>query len=274
MGLRRATITFVNPWLVGAPGLMAAAGAVTAYGATYPQAQLFGSTVWRTNSPRKLAITFDDGPNPKITPDLLKQLERYEVRATFFVIGRYATGEGAGLLREIAECGHAIGNHTANHVNLFFRTAAQIREELLRCNEVIAGVLGTEPKWFRPPWGARNPWVIPVATEVGMRTAMWTHLPGDWRAKPAAWLIERLKVVGAESRASGESRKGESGEDDFRHSNAGGFGDILCLHDGDHRFLNGDRRATVEALQYWLPRWRDEGLKFVTIEEAVSEPAR
>jgi hypothetical protein len=53
-----------------------------------------------------------------------------------------------------------------------------------------------------------------------------------------------------------------------------GSGDILCLHDGDHRFLNGDREATLGALQYWLPRWRDLGLEFVTINEAVNLPAR
>ena len=55
---------------------------------------------------------------------------------------------------------------------------------------------------------------------------------------------------------------------------AASHGDVLCLHDGDYRFLNADRRATVGALQYWLPRWRDLGLEFVTIDEAVSLPAR
>ena len=73
----------MNPWLIATPIALTAA-AVTAYGGVNPRSELFGPTVWRTNSPRKLAITFDDGPNPKITPELLKVLERHEARVTFF----------------------------------------------------------------------------------------------------------------------------------------------------------------------------------------------
>lgn len=81
----------MNPWLIAAPPALAAAAAgIAAYGAVYPRSQLFGSTICRTNSPRKLALTFDDGPNPAITPKLLDLLDRFEARATFFVIGKHA----------------------------------------------------------------------------------------------------------------------------------------------------------------------------------------
>jgi peptidoglycan-N-acetylglucosamine deacetylase len=239
------------------------AAAVTAYGAVIPRSELFGPTVCRTNSPRKLAITFDDGPNPKITPQLLKLLESYEARASFFMVGRFAR-ECPELVREITIRGHAIGNHTASHANLFWSTPAQIRGQMQRCNDAIGTITGVTPKWFRPPWGMRNPWVISSAKSRGMRTALWTLLPGDWRVKPASWLIKRMEPIA--KRALFSSAPGNNSQP--------GHGDMLCLHDGDYRFLNADRRATVEALQYWLPRWRDLGLEFVTIDEAVSLPAR
>jgi peptidoglycan/xylan/chitin deacetylase (PgdA/CDA1 family) len=238
------------------------ATAVTAYGAVNPRSEMFGPMVWRTNSTRTLAITFDDGPNPKITAELLQLLERYEARVTFFLVGRFAQ-ECPELVREITVREHVIGNHTATHANLFWRTPAQIREQMQRCNEAIGTITGITPKWFRPPWGMRNPWVISSAAGMGMRTALWTLLPGDWRAKPASWLIKRMEPIA--KRAQSSSASGN-------HSQAG-HGDVVCLHDGDYRFLNADRRATVEALQYWLPRWRDLGLEFVTIDKAVSLPA-
>jgi peptidoglycan-N-acetylglucosamine deacetylase len=252
----------VNPWLIATPIALTAA-AVTAYGAVNPYSELFGPTVWRTNSPQKLAITFDDGPNPKITPDLLNLLERYGARVTFFLVGRFAQ-ECPELVHEIAVRGHVIGNHTATHANLFWNSPTQIREQMQRCNETIATITGITPKWFRPPWGMRNPWVVSTASASGMRTALWTILPGDWRAKPASWLIKRMEPIAKRAQSASIS------DNDSQSTH----GDVLCLHDGDYRFLNADRHATVEALQYWLPRWRDVGLEFVTIDEAVSLPAR
>lgn len=258
----------MNPGLIAAPVALLSAAAVTAYGAVHPHSELFGPMVWRTNSPRKLAITFDDGPNPKITPELLKLLERHEACATFFVIGRFAS-RCAGLLRETADRGHVIANHSYSHVNLLWRAPGQIRDEIQRCNEAIAAVTGATPRLFRPPWGMRNPWVIPGAAAAGLRTVLWSHLPGDWQVKPAEWLIGRMEVIAKRAEAA-QITKAQI----IETKSPEGSGDILCLHDGDHRFLNGERRATVEALQYWLPRWRDLGLEFVTIDEAVIGPAK
>jgi peptidoglycan/xylan/chitin deacetylase (PgdA/CDA1 family) len=253
----------VNPWLIAAPATIAAAAGITAYGAVYPRSQFFGKTICRTNSARKLAITFDDGPNPSITPKLLDLLDRYNAKATFFLIGRYVR-ECPELVQQTVARGHEVGNHTELHPNLFWLNPTKVRVELRLCHDAIRGVIGTPPKWFRPPFGMRNPWVIPAARELGYRTVMWTLLPGDWLEKPAEWLIARMQPIADNARRN---------QGNGSQSAAAGTGDVLCLHDGGHRELNGDRSRTLAALEYWLPRWRDLGLEFVTIGEAVSVPA-
>ncbi len=254
----------MNPLSLAVPSVFTAVGAI-AYGAVHPRAQLFGKTICRTNSPRKLAITFDDGPNSAITPKLLDLLDRYNAKATFFLIGRYVR-ECPELVKETIARGHLVGNHTETHPNLFRLTPKEIRIELRLCHDAISNALGSPPKWFRPPFGMRNPWVIPAARELGYRTVMWTLIPGDWHTKPAEWLISRMQPItqhAQQSLADGPSSSVDGS----------GTGDILCLHDGAHRQMNGDRSRTLAALEHWLPRWRDLGLEFVTIGEAVSTPA-
>jgi peptidoglycan/xylan/chitin deacetylase (PgdA/CDA1 family) len=253
----------MNPWFIEGPGaaLLAAAG-FTAYGAVYPRSQIFGPAIWCTNSARKLALTFDDGPNPAITPRLLDLLDGYNAKATFFLIGRFVR-ECPDLVKETVARGHSLGNHTETHLNLFRCTPTQIRIELRLCQDAIRNAVGAPPKWFRPPYGMRNPWVIPVAREFGCQTVMLTLIPGDWMRKPAEWLIPRLQPIA--DRAQRHVLKGSIP--------SGSWGHVLCLHDGSDRELNGDRSRTLAALQYWLPRWRDLGLEFVTIDEAVRTPA-
>ena len=252
----------MNPWLIEAPAALATAAAgITAYGAVYPRAQLFGRTICRTNSPRRLAITFDDGPNPAITPKLLDLLDRHKAKATFFLIGRYVR-ECPELLQETIARGHVVGNHTELHPNLFWLNPTKVRVELRLCHDAIRGAVGAAPQWFRPPFGMRNPWVIPAARELGYRTVMWTLIPGDWQGKPAEWLIPRMQPIADRAKLV----RGNGASASFER---GGTGDILCLHDGGHRELNADRTPTLAALEHWLPRWRDLGLEFVTIGEAV-----
>jgi peptidoglycan/xylan/chitin deacetylase (PgdA/CDA1 family) len=252
----------MHPFLIAGSSALAAAGTI-AYGAVYPKAQLFGKTIWRTNSARKLGLTFDDGPNPSITPKLLDLLDRYNAKATFFLIGRYVR-ECPELVQETVARGHEVGNHTELHPNLLWLNPTKVRVELRLCHDAIRGTVGAPAKWFRPPYGMRNPWVIPAACDLGYRTVMWTLLPGDWRGKPAEWLIPRMQPVA--DRAKRSMGDGVSPA-------AGGTGDVLCLHDGGHRELNSDRSRTLAALEHWLPRWRDLGLEFVTIGDAVSTPA-
>jgi len=248
----------VNPWTITVPSVLAGVSALTAYGARHSQAQLFGPTVRYTTSPRKLAITFDDGPNPVITPKLLDLLARHNAHATFFLVGRYAR-ECPDLVREISARGHLVGNHTQTHPNLFFLGPAQIRDELRGCQDAVANASVAAPAWFRPPFGFRNPWLAGAARELNLQVVMWTLLPRDWRAPTTEWLIGRLQPI-----ASRATRTG------LRTARTG---DILCLHDGSHRGQNADRTRTLASLEYWLPRWRDLGLEFATIQEAVHTPA-
>ena len=242
---------------IAASAAVASLSGVAAYGAAWPRSQIFGRTIYSTNSPRKLALTFDDGPNPAITPQLLTLLEHHQARATFFVIGKFVRDNPA-LAREVVAAGHIIGNHTETHPNLFWCGKNETREQLRRCNEAISAATGNSPRWFRPPYGFRSPWLSGVAREFHLSTVMWTRIPGDWRPKPAEWLIRRTRPIA------------DRAQRDLKNPSAPG--DILCLHDGNHAFQNGDRTITLAALQYWLPRWRDLGLKFVTIEEAIQTP--
>jgi peptidoglycan/xylan/chitin deacetylase (PgdA/CDA1 family) len=252
----------MDSWMIGAPAAIGAGIAgLAAYGAAYPRAHVFGPIVCRTGAPNKLAITFDDGPNPAITPKLLDLLAKHNVRSTFFLVGKFVR-ECPELTKEILARGHVLGNHTDTHPNLFFCGPRTTENELSRCGDAIRQVSGVEPRWFRPPFGFRSPWLNGIVKRHGMKTVMWTLIPGDWRVKPSEWLITRMSPIAEHAR-----RKLPPGT-----SYGGGLtGDILCLHDGNHRQLNGDRAHTVAALAYWLPRWNDLGLEFVTMDETQSK---
>jgi len=254
----------MDPWLIGVPaGIALGLAGVTAYGAVHPRAQLFGHTITATEQARKLAITFDDGPNPTITPKLLDLLDRHKAKATFFLVGKYVR-QSPELAKEILMRGHAVGNHTETHPNLFFCGPEETRAELLRCSEAIGQATWEEPRWFRPPFGFRSPWVGSIALTYRMRTVMWSLIPGDWRPKPAEWLIERMTPIA--ERAQGLPAKGKG-----RSIADASHGDILCLHDGDYGKPNADRERTLKALEYWLPRWSDLGLEFVTIGQSLGK---
>jgi peptidoglycan/xylan/chitin deacetylase (PgdA/CDA1 family) len=251
----------MNPWLIAAPAITAGFAGITAFGAVHPRSQLFGHTVYQTDQPRKLALTFDDGPNPSITPKLLDLLDRYHAKATFFVVGKFVR-ESPALVKETAARGHLIGNHTESHPNLFFCGPEETRSELLRCTEAITHATWQEPRWFRPPFGFRSPWLGALVQQRQMRTVMWTLIPGDWRPKPADWLIQHMQPIAAHAQSL-------SAKNDQQQST--NTGDVLCLHDGDYARPNGDRTRTLAALEYWLPRWRDLGLEFATISETARE---
>lgn len=251
----------MNAWWAAAPTVVAGLAGVTAYGAVHPSAQLFGTAVCETDSRRKLAVTFDDGPNPAITPQLLELLDRFQVKATFFVVGKFAR-DCSGLLKEICARGHILGNHTDTHPNLFFCGPEETRRELQLCTEAIRHVVWETPRWFRPPFGYRSPWLGEIAQGLDLRVVTWSLLPGDWRPKSVEWLIERMQPITANAQLL--KPKGT-----VTANHAGG--DILCLHDGDYTHQNGDRSRTLAALEYWLPRWHDLGLEFVTMSQAFGK---
>jgi peptidoglycan-N-acetylglucosamine deacetylase len=256
-----AKISAMTPWLIAAPGVVVGLAGVTAYGAVHPRAQFFGNTICRTNRPQKLAITFDDGPNPAITPKLLDLLGRYSAKATFFLVGKYVR-ESPALSREIVARGHIVGNHTESHPRLCYCGPEKTRTELLRCSDAIRQAIGEGPRWFRPPFGYRSPWLGGIVQQLRMRTVMWTLMPGDWRDKSPEWLIERMQPIAAHARKKLPAGTGYGG---------GLSGDILCLHDGNYREQNADRTRTITALEFWLPRWSDLGLEFVTISQAQAK---
>ncbi len=247
----------MNPWLIAGPAVAAGFAGLTAYGAVNARSQLFGRSIYHTDDARQFALTFDDGPNPEITPKLLDLLDRYSIRATFFVVGKYVRASPA-LTKEISARGHVIGNHTDTHPNLFFCGPAESRTELLRCSEAIHEATWGEPQWFRPPFGYRSPWIGELVQQQRMQMAMWTLLPGDWRPKPLEWLIRRLEPIAAHAQALPSQNKPQPQPS---------HGDLLCLHDGDYGRPNADRTRTLAALEYWIPRWRDLGLRFVTMRE-------
>lgn len=251
----------MNPWWMAAPTLAAGMAGITAYGAVNARAQLFGSSLHSTSSPNQLALTFDDGPNPAITPKLLDLLDRYRAKATFFVVGKFVR-ECPALLKEIYSRGHILGNHTDSHPNLFFCGPQETNFELHRCSEAIRNITWASPQWFRPPFGFRSPWLGEIVHSQNMRMVTWSLLPGDWRAKPVDWLKQRMQPVAANAKRPASS----SAPSSKSHG-----GDILCLHDGDFRHLNADRSRTLAALEFWFPRWRDLGLQFVTMNQTFGK---
>lgn len=237
--------------MVVSAGAVAAAG-VAAWGAVAPSSELYGPTVRHTSAAKKIALTFDDGPNPAVTPQLLDLLDRYSVPATFFLIGKFVR-ECPGLVQEMSVRGHLLGNHTDTHANLIFQSRAGIRDELERCQAAIAAAMAGTPRWMRPPYGYRSPLLGGEVRGAGIQgVVMWSKICWDWNPQPPRQLIERLGSVARPGRPQG---------------------DIVVLHDGDHRALRGDRHHVVAALEHWLPRWRDAGNEFVTIESSAGSNA-
>jgi peptidoglycan/xylan/chitin deacetylase (PgdA/CDA1 family) len=252
----------MNAWPLFALSAAGACAGAAAWGAVSSTSQLFGATLCHTPHASLIALTFDDGPNPALTPQLLSLLERQRVTATFFLVGGFARA-CPGLVREIADRGHSIGNHTETHVNLAWLPAWRIADEIRTCQESILQALGVEsgaaPILMRPPFGYRGPQLWSAIRRVGLRgVAMWSLKCYDWKPQPAALLIERLGRV---AEGSGRSSVGGKGTKSAR------TGEVVLLHDGDARKLGADRGHVLAALEYWLPRWRNAGFEFVTMNQ-------
>ncbi|BCB75381.1 chitooligosaccharide deacetylase NodB [Phytohabitans flavus] len=181
-----------------------------------------------------VALTVDDGPDPRWTPALLDVLARHEVPATFFLIGA-RTAEQPRLARRIAEAGHAIGNHSMHHPQPFAALdAARQRAEIGETQERIADAVGQPPRLFRAPGGGWSRTVLGVAAEHGLTAVDWTVNPSDWK-EPGVPHITRVL-----------SRSGP--------------GHILLCHDG-----GGDRSQTIAALDRVIPLLKERGLRFVPV---------
>jgi peptidoglycan/xylan/chitin deacetylase (PgdA/CDA1 family) len=227
-------------------GVATASAVVAGYQSMAPTGQWYGRTF--TGLPRgsrQIALTYDDGPNDPHTLRLLEVLAKHEVRATFFVIGRYAK-QRPDIVREIVAAGHVVGNHTFTHPLLIFKSEEEIRQELSACRSALQDVIGEPSNLFRPPFGGRRPAILRVVRELGMETVMWNVTGYDWNAPPAA-VIER-KVA--------KQIRG---------------GDVILLHDGGHKQMGADRSQTVIATDGIVTRFKAQGHEFVTVPRMMQE---
>jgi peptidoglycan-N-acetylglucosamine deacetylase len=233
----------MEPWSIaaGAAGAAAALSAAAVWGAMAPSSQLYGPTIRTTGEPDAIALTFDDGPNPAVTPKLLDLLEKHGSRGTFFMMGTHVRA-CPKIAADAMARGHVIANHTETHPNLALLSSRRIADELVRCRGAIMTATGHAPRWMRPPFGGRGPTLDSTVRAIGIAgVVMWSKWAWDWKPQRTERVIEYLRRVRG--------------------------GDIVLLHDGDHRRLEGDREHTVAALEYWLPRWKDAGLRFVTADD-------
>jgi peptidoglycan-N-acetylglucosamine deacetylase len=184
-----------------------------------------------------VAMTFDDGPHLSQTPRLLDMLDRWQIKATFFVIGKNVVSH-PGIVRRIVNSGHEIANHSWSHPALSKLSADAVRSELRRTHDAIVDACGVAPLTYRPPYGAitaeQKQW---IAREFGYPTIMWSVDPNDWKDRNAAVVASRLKA-GARS------------------------GSILLAHD--------IHPSTVSAMPSTLPVMAAGGKRFVTISQLIT----
>ena len=148
----------------------AATAALTAagYQSMRPTGQWYGRTfTGLSRGSKQLALTYDDGPNDPHTLRLLEVLAKHDVRATFFLIGRYVR-QRPEIAREVVKAGHVVGNHTFTHPLLTLKNVAEVRQELSDCRSALQDAIGEHSNLFRPPFGGRRPAVLRVARELGL----------------------------------------------------------------------------------------------------------
>lgn len=177
---------------------------------------------------REIALTFDDGPDPVYTPQVLEVLRRSRVRATFCVIGEEAAAH-SWLLKAIADGGHEIANHTWSHPLLTRKGADEIYEQFARTCDVVEEAVGAGPSLARAPFGSWNKQALGISASLGMSPLGWSLDTLDWE-EPGTGEITSTVLENVRP------------------------GSILLFHDG-----GGDRSQTVEALRDFLPRLLDSG---------------
>ncbi len=215
--------------LVSAGLLTGLSAGAYAYAAQWPTSQVFGRTVLAGTDIHEIALTFDDGPNDPYTMQLLELLARWQIRATFFLMGTYVR-QRPEIARAIHQAGHLLGNHTVSHPSLMWAPPAHVREELIGCSAIIEDATGERVKWFRPPFGARRPDVLRTARELGLTPVMWNVTAYDWEATDPQALAARVKHV-------------------ILHNQKRRRGSNVLLHDGGHRQLGTDRSITLAATE-------------------------
>lgn len=192
-------------------------------------------------SAKAIAVTFDDGPNPTFTPQVLSLLDRYKARATFFVSGIQAE-KFPDLLREISVRGHEIGNHCYQHIDFTKLPLERFLTDVQRADALIAAATGGNPVLYRPTLGRYSPTMVAAMAAQGRRTILWsykTNSNDSWLNPSAHYIVSRV-------------------------TNGVKPGSIVLLH--DH---GGNRTNTVVALGEILPILSARGFSFVTVGELL-----
>jgi peptidoglycan/xylan/chitin deacetylase (PgdA/CDA1 family) len=192
----------------------------------------------------EIALTFDDGPDPEITPQVLELLERYNARATFFCIAERAARHPE-LVREIARRGHEVENHSRGHRATFALLGlGGLRREIAAAQSTLADLAGRPPRFFRPPAGLRNPLLDPVLHALGLKLVSWTRRGFDTQRRDPVE-VARLLTRGLAA------------------------GDILLLHDGECARTEAGEPVAVAVLPRVLETAHAQGLRPVTLAQAL-----
>ncbi len=181
---------------------------------------------------KKIALTFDDGPHPYYTEQLLDGLKERGVRATFFVMGKHVELYPE-LIERMSEEGHLIGNHTYSHMQLSQSNGESFKEELIKTNEIIEKLTGQEVQYVRPPYGT---WDKKFEKELNMFPVLWTIDPLDWCSDNVACIVQKVT--------------------DKAQENA-----IILMHD--------EYKSTVTAALQIVDALQEEGYEFVTVDELL-----
>lgn len=195
-------------------------------------------------NPKKVALSFDDGPNSEITPRVLEILKHYGVKAAFFVCGANARRH-PHLVRQINDEGHIVGNHTFSH-SLFLTLSGLAFRETLKTQEILTDILGKDSRFFRPPHGLASPFFLKRLRRLGFKIIPFDVVAYDWkRSTTAEKIIERVK---------------KSVKD----------GSIIVLHDGDEIKEKAERMEVVKALPGVIESLYDLGFEFVRPDVVVN----
>ena len=202
-------------------------------------------SVWHMpkRTPPTVYLTFDDGPNPTTTPDLLDVLARERVHATFFLIDRHITAQTAPIVQRIFADGHAVALHSATRANMLMSADAFART-LTAAADHIEQIAGRRPcRAFRPHAGWRSWSMYAGLKTIDHRMVGWSWMLWDWnwfRRRTADSIVNRVRA-------------------------RIGNGDIVVMHDGDEKAPFDDQRQTVDAIARLIPDLRARGFEFGTI---------
>ena len=236
------------PWALGAVALNHVV--ITASG-LLPRSNWLGDNIVRLPEAaalrREVALTIDDGPDPAVTPAVLDLLDAHRARATFFCIAQNARRH-ADLCRDIVRRGHSVQNHTEHHTHNFsLLGGAGFAREIGQAQQTLADVTGELPRFFRAPAGLRNPFLGPVLQRLDLQLVSWTRRGFDTVQRQPTRVLERLgKGLAA--------------------------GDILLLHDGNAACTQDGRPVVLQVLPELLRRFTQNGLRTVTLAEAMPAP--